>query len=165
MNHLLASIKKTENKQEENTFTYFLARPWSDTFFEFIKPFGDVEIVNIDGFILRADLVEHKTKTLLATLNINKSHNEINITYYKTKNLRLFIQRVERQVKKYQSCVMCGSCSMYCKEGAININGGFLIDSEKCNHCLSCVRAPCIAVESLTPKGPLSDWRDYNGVN
>jgi phosphoadenosine phosphosulfate reductase len=54
-------------------------------------------------------------------------------------------QQIERQIRKFQSCVLCGACTGICPTGAVRINPHFHIQEEKCIHCGKCVSSEYIA--------------------
>ena len=161
----LARLEVAECEIEPNTYTYTLARPWSDSLLEFLKPFGRFCLSQDDGVVLRGEIVEPHSGRLLASIKVVRPTDSIRIAFMIGKGQRLFRQRLERQMKKYQSCVQCGSCSAYCTRGAIHVNGNIVIDEARCVNCLKCVSADCIAVESLTRKGESRRLAACNGTD
>lgn len=153
LRHDLASVAREECMREENTYSYTLAREWDDGLLEFLKPFGTPHIQFDDGITLRIDIRRHADDAKLASLAISRPRRHIRVTFDCQKNLRLLIQRFEKQIKRFQSCILCGGCASKCPQSAIRLNGKYLIDQGSCTGCLKCVRARCVATESLTLKG------------
>lgn len=147
---------------QDRTFTYKLAIPWSESFFEFLKPFGDLQISHDDGVIVKGNIIRHKK--LLAEIKIVRLRGTIRITFESMTPSKMItiLSRFERQVKKFQSCILCGSCNMKCLSSAINANGKYTINEDKCYGCLECIKADCIALDSLATSGK-STWRTCNG--
>lgn len=156
-----ASLNKETCMVEERTYTYKLTRPPDESLEEYLKPFGQLQSTYDDGIIYKADFIDHNLG-IIAFVKIVRPRNTLRIQYAPRKNLRLFVQRFERQLKKFQACVRCGSCSGYCRRRALAVNGSYNIDFEKCTGCLECVKARCIAVESMTKKGSRT-WGACNG--
>jgi ferredoxin len=87
----------------------------------------------------------------------------LRVTFAKTCNLRLSSQRFEKQLKRFQSCVLCGSCSSMCGPRAISVNGRYTVDAHKCVGCMACVCGSCIGIESFTRKGTAQKWSVCSG--
>jgi len=164
LEHGRASVRKEVCLREERTYTYRLFRPWSESFWEYMRPFGTFSSVYDDGMIERGEITDRKTGSVLARVRISKPRDQLRISFADRSNGRLFLQRFERQVRKYQSCVLCGGCEAACPVGAISVNGSYRVMEDKCFGCLECVSAPCVAVESLTRKGATMTGRPCNGA-
>ena len=114
---------------------------------QFLRPLGRQVIIHSNYFII----FDYKTNKLVANVEIDHKDKTIRIDYLLTKYKRLFQQRVEKQLRKLQSCIFCGSCAAKCPVNAIEIRpeGIFSVDETKCISCLLCVKHKCIAVKSL----------------
>ena len=163
MNHALASLEKEICQRQDRTFVYKLARAWSNSLVEYIKPFGEFRTLYDDGLVLEGEIIDPKKYELIGSLTIMRPENILQITFAPRKNLRFLVQRFERQLKKFQSCILCGSCASTCPENAISANGRYIIDRTRCTGCLSCVKALCVVVGSLTQKGSQLNWSVCNG--
>jgi len=69
------------------------------------------------------------------------------------KNKHYLLQRIEKQIRKYQVCVLCGACLGICPEDAIKINPHFKVLDDKCSHCGRClttkfIKSGCISLNS-----------------
>ena len=142
----LAPLQKEVCLRTPNAFGYAMPERIDDVLLEFLKPFGAVMPTYDDGLILKAELIQG-THTRLCRLKVVRSQGTIRVEYGARKNLRLLIQRVERQLKKYMACIHCGSCAASCPTGALQVNERYRIDASMCRHCLECVKVPCVAVE------------------
>jgi ferredoxin len=157
-------LSKEECLVQNNTYIYTLLN-WSDDILEFIKPFGKLNILHDDGIIIISSLVS-KNK-LIANIKIVRPRKTLRIEFeaLNPRKMQLLIGRFERQLKKYQSCILCGSCNMNCIMSAINANGKYTIDESMCTHCIQCVRAKCIALDSLAVTDRKTSWGTCNGTN
>ncbi|MFW6103250.1 MAG: phosphoadenosine phosphosulfate reductase family protein [Chloroflexota bacterium] len=164
LEHAKASVHKDVCVREEQTFTYHLARRWRESFWEYIRPFGTFSSFHDDGIIERGEITDRGTGSLVARVRISKPRAQLRISFAERMNGRLFLQRFERQIRKYQSCVLCGGCEASCPVGAISVNGSYRIIEDKCVGCLECVSAACVAVESLKRKGTTVSGRRCNGT-
>jgi phosphoadenosine phosphosulfate reductase len=147
---------------QDNAYIYKLLN-WSDSILEYIKPFGKLSVLYDDGIIIKGTLVS-KLK-LIANIRIVRPNNTLRIEFQTQtpQKMKLLVGRFERQLKKYQSCILCGSCNMNCIMSAINANGKYTVDESKCNHCIQCVRARCIALDSLSVSDRKTTWETCNG--
>jgi len=150
--------------QRENTYTYTLHQ-WSDALLEFLKPFGNLNITHDDGVIIKGAVVI-KNK-LVANIKMVRPKKTLRVEFepLTPQKMGLLVARFERQLKKYQSCILCGSCNMTCIMSAINANGKYTVDEKKCTHCVQCVRATCIALDSLSIPDQKTSWGTCNGTN
>lgn len=149
---------------QDNTYTYTLLN-WSDTILEFLKPFGNLNITYDDGLIMKGALASRNK--LVANIKIVRPKKTLRIEFEQLtpQKMGLLVSRFERQLKKYQTCILCGSCNMNCIMSAINANGKYAIDEKKCTHCIQCVRAKCIALDSLSTPDKKTTWGTCNGTN
>lgn len=53
MNSEVTKLDKEVCEVQDRTFTYTLAIPWSESFLEFLKPFGDLQISHDDGVVIK----------------------------------------------------------------------------------------------------------------
>lgn len=120
---------------------------------QFLRPVGPQSMVNSDEYSETFFIHDYKTNEILASVEIGYVDQAIRVNYIIKKNRRLFQQRIEKQLKKLQSCIFCGACGAKCKLNALNSDGDFLVDGTKCISCLSCVSHNCPIVKSLHYKG------------
>lgn len=144
-----AILKADECFREPRTFVYTIAKKVEPALWEYLRPFGELSVGYDDGLLARVDLWAPKKKRLLAHIKLTRPRNSLRVAFREAKGLRLFRQRFQKQIKKYQSCVLCGACASACPEGAIITNGTFSVDPEKCTHCMKCVMHNCIVVRAL----------------
>lgn len=126
---------------------------------QFLRPLGPQFIVNSDEYSMSFLIHNYTTNEMLASVEIGYLDQAIRINYLIKKNRRLFQQRVEKQLKKLQSCIACGACAAKCKLNALQSDGVFCVDDNKCISCLACVKHRCPAMDSLTKKGKLIDGK------
>ncbi len=164
MNYRAATVERLVCAERAQTYAYVLSRRWSDSVLEYLKPFGEFQISHDDGWLLSGEIVDVRTRGLVATLRVLRSRDTLKIRFVKTKGVRLALQRFERQLRKYQSCVLCGHCATVCAARAIHVNGGFTIDQKRCTGCQRCVVSSCVAEESLKRKGQDVGWGLCHGT-
>jgi len=153
LKHELASVNKEACLREPATYSYTLATEWDDRFLEYLKPLGRLQVVYDDGVKLKIELVDVRDSACLAFLTVTRPRNAVRVSFLTDTNTRLAIQRFEKQIKRFQSCVLCGGCASHCPCGAICLNGSYRVDASICTGCKRCVRSRCVAAESLTLKG------------
>ncbi|MBF0303411.1 MAG: phosphoadenosine phosphosulfate reductase family protein [Desulfamplus sp.] len=120
----------------------------------FLSPFGNQTWIRKNDYSEVFFIHDYQTNELLASVEVGFQDNAIRINYLLEKNRLLFRQRVEKQIKKIQSCFYCGACGAKCTVKALDINqGSYKIDNSKCISCLTCVSHDCPAVKSLHYKG------------
>ncbi|UMZ74366.1 phosphoadenosine phosphosulfate reductase family protein [Natranaerofaba carboxydovora] len=117
----------------------------NDQFFEFLKPFGNLEIKN-------EALGEYY---LIPKINGGNIELKIYIQVFKgSKDIRVSVMNalvaekekyqryIKYQITKFQNCIYCTTCSSACPKGAIKVDplqGKYYIDETMCNNCLKCV--------------------------
>lgn len=158
MNYKAATVERLVCSERVQTYAYVLTRRWSDSLLEYLKPFGEFRISHDDGWLLSGEIVDIRSRELVATLRVLRSRDTLRICFIKSKGLRLALQRFERQLRKYQSCVMCGHCATVCTARAIHVSSEFSIDQKRCTGCQRCVVSSCVAEESLKRKGQDVGW-------
>lgn len=120
---------------------------------QFLRPLGPQSVVNHDEFSRVFLIHDHKSNEILASVEVGFSDQAIRINYLIKKYRRVFQQRIEKQLKKLQVCIFCGACGAKCKAKALNADGTFCIDDNKCSSCLICVKHRCPVLDSLIKKG------------
>ncbi len=119
----------------------------------FLRPLGPQTWIRNDENFETFFIHDYQTNELLASVEVGFRDKVIRINYLLEKRKLIFKQRVEKQLKKMQSCFYCGSCGMKCPVNALDINGSYTINNSSCVCCLKCVSYNCPAVKSLHYKG------------
>jgi phosphoadenosine phosphosulfate reductase len=119
----------------------------------FLRPLGPQSMVSKDKFSQVFLIHDPKTNEIMASVEVGFEDQAIRINYLLKKWRRLFQQRIEKQLKKLQVCIFCGACAAKCKTKALEADGHFHVDHEKCRSCLACVKHRCPALDSLIKKG------------
>lgn len=152
-----------------NAVHFLLDREVTDSFVDMFKPFGRIEEFhdNVgEGFIVKEAISGEPQFMVKRVKNIDLLRREskvdpswelgnefLCVDLLTTKDSHHLIQAIERQIRKFQACVLCGACAGICPTNAIRINPHFKIDEEKCIHCRRCVttkflRDSCVALHS-----------------
>lgn len=141
-------INKNECFEEDNAYTYELSK-WNESFFEYIKPFGMLSKTYDDGSAASYNVIDVKTNQVLFLIRVSRSRNHIRIILFAEKNKKLQLAWIDGQIRRFQSCILCGQCQNVCKVKASTQTDGYYIDQNKCTHCLECIKRKCIAVKTL----------------
>jgi phosphoadenosine phosphosulfate reductase len=106
----------------------------ADELMEFLKPFGQLSIVEgteQTGFVIGSG------NPLVITGAVGDT--QVSVSFGK-EHVRLLKMQIEKQIEKYLNCVHCGGCAGVCLEGAISIRDGrYHIDDGRCTRCRRCV--------------------------
>ena len=142
---------------EEHSTTIALTRPISSELYEYFKPFGIVSRALGNKFLNEVAVLDRRTnKQVIKLQGLDGSYN-LKVTVINPSNYRLISQRIECQLRKYQSCIGCLGCASVCPMGAITyIDGHYRVAQEKCTGCLKCVnpwgRGGCLMAKVLAVK-------------
>ncbi len=142
---------------EEHSRTIALTKPISEELYEYMKPFGTIN-KNMGKPLLNEIYILDR-KTNMAKLKIQGKIGTYNlkITAINPDNYRLISQRIDSQIKKYQSCIGCLGCVSVCPQNAIKFTDNKYTISEKlCSGCLECInpwnKGGCLMSKVLSVK-------------
>ena len=146
-------LESKECINEKNSKSYILNKMINNDFFQLLKPFGIIKILN------NKQLVEiylmNKENTPIFKVLYKENDNNIKITIINSSDKYIF-NKIEKQLNKFNSCLSCQGCNSACPTGAINVsNNTYLIDEKKCIHCLKCIDkfdSGCLIVSALKIK-------------
>jgi phosphoadenosine phosphosulfate reductase len=119
----------------------------------YLRPFGDQILVHQDNYSKTFMIREPRTCKMLVSVEISYEDNTLRIAYLTTKNKLLLRKRIEKQLKKLQSCIKCGACMAKCPVEVNRFVDTAILESDFCINCLKCVSFHCPVVDSLTKKG------------
>ncbi|MBF0203947.1 MAG: phosphoadenosine phosphosulfate reductase family protein [Desulfamplus sp.] len=120
----------------------------------FLRPLGLQTWIRSTNYSETFLIHDHVTNIMLASVEVSFQDKTVRINYLIEKGKLVFKQRIEKQLKKLQSCINCGACGAKCLLKALVItNQKFFIDENNCVSCLACVKHRCPAVDSLKKKG------------
>lgn len=125
---------------DPNAKTYTLTRPISTDLYEYFKPFGHIESGRGRSLLGEVFVVDKRTHVPILVLQGRVGTNDLRVKAVGTSNPTLLLLRVDCQLRKYQSCALCGGCPSVCPSGAISDKAGrYTIDEETCTSCLKCI--------------------------
>jgi phosphoadenosine phosphosulfate reductase len=130
---------------------YELTKPVTPTLYEMLKPLGTLEPISnpqLGYFAVK----ERCTGEPLFQFQGLIGQPYLSVTLLTSKKRLFLLQRIERQIKKFQVCISCGGCVGVCPHGAISLSPAITVDEQKCIGCLECSRFTnhgCIALNSL----------------
>lgn len=154
LDHYKTTIESAPCLLSDSAVSYQLLSGNIDHLRQFLRPFGPQTWIRENGNAEVFLIHNNRTNELLASVEIGLKDNEFRINYLVGKGGYVFRKRVEKQLKKLQSCIFCGSCAEKCPARAICVMGKmYSIDNNLCVSCLDCVKYRCPSVESLIKKG------------
>ncbi|GFP22601.1 phosphoadenosine phosphosulfate reductase [Candidatus Hakubella thermalkaliphila] len=165
----LVYVRKVPCLKNVNAMHFILDKPISIDFIERFKPFGRIQEFSDHmgaGFIVK-DVATEEELFMLKRVNdisILEKESRVNpswklgreficVDILTSKNSRYLLQSIERQMRKFQACVLCGACVGICPTDAIAINPHFKISELRCSHCGRCLntrflRDSCVALHA-----------------
>lgn len=165
LDHYKATIESAPCLLSDSAISYQLLSGDIKKVRHFLRPLGPQTQAKSNGCSETFFIHDKSTQEILASVEIGFEDKAVRVNYLLSKNKRLLQQRIEKQLKKLQSCIYCGSCSNCCVQKALHADSDFNIDTNKCISCLACVKYKCPAVESLTRKGQKDKWLNLNSVS
>jgi len=118
----------------QDDLVYSFESPITDELVEFLKPFGQLSILEGNGSV--SFVVGSGNPFMITGVT---GDNQLSISFGR-KHTRLIRMQIEKQIEKYLNCVHCGGCAGVCLQGAIAIRDGrYSIDGNKCVRCGRCV--------------------------
>jgi phosphoadenosine phosphosulfate reductase len=119
----------------------------------FLRPFGNQVIIHQDSHSKSFMINDMSTGNILASVELSYEENTARITYLAKKGKLLLRKRIEKQLRKLQSCIKCGACTSKCPAEINPFEGVSGIDYRLCVNCLKCVSFDCPVVDSLKRRG------------
>ncbi len=132
---------------ENNAKLFSLTRPLDESFYEFFKPFGNLAF-SIGKKSLSEVFVIGKRDQLLLKISGQIGGNQariavlgdLNEEFHSKSMASNIFKYIDRQIRKYQTCICCQACNSICPVSAITVTGEkYEINEKKCIHCLHCV--------------------------
>lgn len=120
--------------------TYTLTRPITKEIYEYFKPFGRVLFGMGRSLLGEVFVVKKDTQEPVLILQGRTGTTDLRVKVVNSNNPTLLLQRVDCQMRKYQSCILCGGCLSACPVGAVSHKAGkYMINEDKCINCHKCV--------------------------
>jgi len=125
---------------DPNAKIFKLSRPISENLYEYFKPFGQIDRSSGSTRTNEVLVIDSSSKQPLLSLQGAIGSSELRIAVIRSSDPTLLFHRVDCQLRKFQSCILCGGCLSACPNGAIeHRRGSYFIDETRCVHCLQCV--------------------------
>ncbi len=120
--------------------TYQLTKPIESGLYEYFKPFGTISFTKGRSILGEVFVLDKKTEDPIIILQGRPGASELRVKIVSSNNPTLLMQRIDCQIRKYQSCILCGGCPSICPTKAISVTTGkYRIDEKKCISCLKCI--------------------------
>ena len=148
---------------ENNARQYTLTREMSEDFYEFFKPFGKLDFT-LGQKGASEVFVFNRNNDIILKISGNTGSRNVRIAFYPALkklspsfvNQANVIGYIDKQIRKFQTCVFCQACNSICPTGALAVgHGTYRIDESKCAHCLKCVAhfsSGCLIASALETK-------------
>ena len=133
----------------ENSYNYQLSSGDIKNVKTYIRPLGPQKMIHKDNHSESFFIVDYKTTVPIAIAEVSYTDAALRIRYIAPKNNLITKSRIEKQLKKLQSCIRCGACFNICPKKANRIADLMMIDDSLCNSCMACVKQRCPAVRAL----------------
>jgi len=164
-----AYVRKVPCLKNLNAMHFILDKEVTNGFIDRFKPFGKIQEIHdnvTDGFIVKEAVTDEPLFMLKRVKDVEVLRRESKIDpdwelgneflcvdLLTRKGEHRLLQDIERQMRKFQVCVLCGACTGICPTNAISINPHFRIDEERCIHCRRCIttkflRDSCVALHA-----------------
>jgi len=164
-----AYVRKVPCLKNLNAMHFILDKEITNGFIDLFKPFGRIQEFHdnlADGFIVKEAVTDEPRFMLKRIKDVEVLRRESKIDpdwelgseflcvdLLTRKGGHRLLQDIERQMRKFQACVLCGACAGICPTNAISINPHFRIDEGRCVHCRRCIvtkflRDSCVALHA-----------------
>lgn len=148
---------------ENNARQYTLTREMSEDFYEFFKPFGKLDFTLGKKGTTEVFVFNRNNDIVMKISGAVGGHN-VRISFYPAlkkltasfANQTNIVSYIDKQIRKFQTCVFCQACNSICPVGALSVgHGTYKINESKCVHCLKCVThfsSGCLIASALETK-------------
>ncbi len=142
---------------EEFARTITLSKPISEELYEYMKPFGLISKEMGKKLLNEVFILDRSTNKPIIKLQGKFGSYNLKVTAVNAENYRLLSQRIDCQIRKYQSCIGCLGCVSVCPQGAIKFSDNkYSISEDDCIGCLDCInpwhRGGCLMSKILAVK-------------
>lgn len=149
LDHYKATIESSPCFLSDTAISYQLLSGEIKKVRHFLRPLGPQTHVKLNGYSEIFLIHDKITQEILASVEVGFEDRGIRVNFILKKNILIFRQRVEKQIRKLQACIYCGSCEAKCPQKALCASGDYSINNDMCISCLSCVSHKCPAVSAL----------------
>lgn len=181
----LAYVTKSPCLKNLNAMHFILDKEIRGNFEDFIerfKPFGRIETFSDshgdEGFIVKNSDTNEGIFMIKRVKNIEVLKRESKIEPNWELGIKEFLcvdllitngkyhlfQSIERQMRKFQVCTLCGSCTGICPTSAISISPHFKIHVDKCINCGRCISSKYIPFGCITLNS-VRQGKDFRNVD
>jgi phosphoadenosine phosphosulfate reductase len=119
----------------------------------FLSPFGNITSIYETEYSEAFICYDKRNDEMLFSVETSFEEKSIRVSFFKVKYRNQLKKRIEKQIRKIQSCIQCGACSSICPKNANRLAELQSIDMDRCTSCLKCVSHNCPAVDSLKERG------------
>jgi len=119
--------------------SYTLTESINKELYELFKPFGIVNKELGNPLLNEVIIMDPNNEKPLFSLKGKIGSKELKVTILEEKNIKLKFQRIECQLRKFQTCIRCEACPNICPYDAISVKNGYKINEDRCTHCKKCI--------------------------
>jgi len=175
----LEFAKKVPCFKKTTAMHFILDQKIKEDFAERFKPFGhltEFTDVSSKGFIVKDISTKESLFMIKKVLDISilKQESRIDpswkldgeflcVDILTSKSSYLLSKRIEKQIRKYQVCVLCGACAGICPRHAISVDSVYRINEERCNNCGRCLTTKYLRDSCISLHANLQTKRYRNG--
>jgi len=119
--------------------SYTLSKSIDQELYELFKPFGIVNKEIGNSLLDEVIIFDPNNENPLFSIKGRIGSKELKVTILEEKNIKLKFQRIECQLRKFQTCIRCEACPNICPYDAISVKNGYTINEDKCINCKKCI--------------------------
>ena len=136
-------LKSNQCATEDSAYVFGIDRPYSEELEGLFTPFGVFAPGLGRKLIKEKVFLDPKTKEpsfSIMPFNSADYENAIKVRILDEAKTEDVLRMTRYQIVKFNACRQCLKCESLCRFGAISVSlGEYVINDQKCTHCLQCV--------------------------
>lgn len=135
LDNSMTILENSDCELYDNSQNYIMKSPVTKDIIEYMKPLGKMKIL-VDKGEYKVKISHMEEDDII--FHWNEGGSIIKAIINSEKNVYLINQRIECQLRKYQTCILCSACDSVCPVGAITTLDKYRV-SEDCTNCGKCI--------------------------